>query len=183
MMKATETGIASLNDIHKDCLRLAIYHYSSKEIGLKLGISRHTVDQRLRHATQRLGASTRFEAARMLADHEAETRPNTTPHPFVYKPPYISKALAPDMNSASAGVRDGRADGTTAKLNDVQTPYVFSHRLDAAPPSLPPVSLMGVSRPELSLAVKAIWAAGIATASLFAFVAAIAGLEVLSRIQ
>jgi DNA-binding CsgD family transcriptional regulator len=183
MMKATETGIASLNDIHKDCLRLAIYHYSSKEIGLKLGISRHTVDQRLRHATQRLGASTRFEAARMLADHEAETRPSSTPHPFVYKPPYISKALAPDIDSASVGVKDGRADGMTAKLNDAQAPYVFSRMLEEAQPSAPPVSFMGVSTPDLSLSVKAIWAAGIATASLFAFVATIAGLEVLSRIQ
>jgi DNA-binding CsgD family transcriptional regulator len=183
MVKTTETGVTSLNDIHKDCLRLAIYHYSSKEIALKLGISRHTVDQRLRHAVQRLGASTRFEAARMLADYEAETRPNSTPHPFVYKPPYISKARAADRDRLSAGEKDGRADGAEAKLNDAQTPYVFNRILDEAQPSSYPVSFMGVSKPGLSLPVKAIWAAGIATASLFAFAAAIAGLEVLSRIQ
>mgnify|MGYP003387776247 CR=1 FL=1 len=182
-MKAEKSEIASLGDIYKDCLRLAIYHYSSKEIGLKLGISRHTVDQRIRLATQRLGASSRFEAARMLADFEAGNGGASTPHPFTYQPPYISKSSAADSAMVSAGERDGQADGRTSTLNDAQAPFVFQQMLDEVQPFSPPVPFMGGSKSGLSLPAKAIWTAGIAIASLFAFVAAIAGLEVLSRIQ
>lgn len=182
-MKAEVSEIASLGDIYKDCLRLAIYHYSSKEIGLKLGISRHTVDQRIRLATQRLGASSRFEAARILADFEAGSGGASTPHPFTYQPPYVSKSSAADSAMASAGERDGQADGRMSTLNDAQAPYVFQHMLDEAQPFFNPVPFMGGSKPCLSLPAKALWAAGITTVSLFAFVAAIAGLEILSRIQ
>lgn len=182
-MKAETSEIASLGDIYKDCLRLAIYHYSSKEIGLKLGISRHTVDQRIRLATQRLGATTRFEAARMLADFEAGPDGASTPHPFTYQPPYVSKSPAGDSAVASAGVRDGRADKAGRTLNDAQSPFMFGETAFDSRPTFEPVSFLGVSETGLSLPVKALWAAGIATASLFAFVAAIAGLEILSRIQ
>jgi hypothetical protein len=182
-MKAETSEIASLGDIYKDCLRLAIYHYSSKEIGLKLGISRHTVDQRIRLATQRLGASSRFEAARILADFEAGAGGASTPHPFTYQPPYVSKSSAADTAIGSAGERDGQADGRMSSLNDAQAPFVFQHMLDEAQTFANPVPFMGGSKRGLSLPVKALWAAGITTFSLFAFVAAIAGLEILSRIQ
>lgn len=182
-MKTETSKIASLGDIYKDCLRLAIYHYSSKEIGLKLGISRHTVDQRIRLATQRLGASSRFEAARMLADFEAGPDGASTPHPFTYQPPYISKSPADDSSVGSAGVRDGRADKVGHTFNDAQSPFLFGNTAFESRSTIEPVSFKEVSEAGLSLPVKALWAVGIATASLFAFVAAIAGLEILSRIQ
>lgn len=45
------------------CLDLVDDHATSKEIALRLGISRHTVDARLRGAMQTLGVTSRREAA------------------------------------------------------------------------------------------------------------------------
>lgn len=45
------------------CLDLVDDHATSKEIALRLGISRHTVDARLRQAMQTLGVTSRREAA------------------------------------------------------------------------------------------------------------------------
>ena len=50
-----------------DCLRLVDQHLSSKEIAGELGISPHTVDQRIRHALQILGVERRTQAARLVA--------------------------------------------------------------------------------------------------------------------
>jgi DNA-binding CsgD family transcriptional regulator len=50
-----------------DVLRLVNRHLNSKEIGAMLGISNHTVDQRVRGAMQRLQVTRRSEAARLVA--------------------------------------------------------------------------------------------------------------------
>ena len=50
-----------------DCLRLVDQHLSSKEIAFELGISSHTVDQRIRIALQTLGVERRSQAARLVA--------------------------------------------------------------------------------------------------------------------
>jgi hypothetical protein len=42
-------------------------HHNSKQIARSLGISSHTVDQRLRQAIRHLGASSRVDAAKRLA--------------------------------------------------------------------------------------------------------------------
>lgn len=51
------------------CLLLVAEHRSSKEIGRHLGISPHTVDQRIRFALKTLGARDRYEASRLLLAH------------------------------------------------------------------------------------------------------------------
>ncbi len=62
--------VASLSEGQRDCLRLVLEQHSSKGIARVLKISPHTVDRRLKVAMKTLGASTRFEAARMLANAE-----------------------------------------------------------------------------------------------------------------
>ena len=57
------TALAGLTDRQRQVLDLLIQHKSSKEIGRLLGISPHTVDQRLRFAREKLGARTRSEVA------------------------------------------------------------------------------------------------------------------------
>lgn len=54
----------------KECEALELVHarLSSKEIGLRLGLSRKTVDQRLDNARAKLGAQTRIAAARIYAE-------------------------------------------------------------------------------------------------------------------
>ncbi|HVF83407.1 MAG TPA: sigma factor-like helix-turn-helix DNA-binding protein [Sphingomicrobium sp.] len=51
--------VARLNQGQRDVLRLVDQHMSSKEIGAKLGISPHTVDQRIRTAIRLLDVSRR----------------------------------------------------------------------------------------------------------------------------
>lgn len=82
-MKQTVDDPASLklNDGQRECLRLVLAHLNSKEIGRKLGVSPHTVDQRLRQAMKVLGASSRFEAARKFALHER----TDTYQPLIYQ--------------------------------------------------------------------------------------------------
>jgi hypothetical protein len=51
------------------CLLLVAEHRTSKEISRHLGISPHTVDQRIRLALRTLGVRDRIEASRLLLDH------------------------------------------------------------------------------------------------------------------
>ena len=64
--------IAKLSSAQCDCLRLVAEHRSSKEIARLLMISSHTVDQRLKRATNILEVDSRFEAARMFTSYERE---------------------------------------------------------------------------------------------------------------
>jgi DNA-binding CsgD family transcriptional regulator len=52
-----------------DCLLLVGQHLTSKEIASRLGMSRHTVDQRIRKAMRALGVRRRCEAARIVVGH------------------------------------------------------------------------------------------------------------------
>ena len=49
-----------------ECLRLVNQHLTSAEIATHLGISRHTVDQRVRTALRVLGVQNRWQAARLV---------------------------------------------------------------------------------------------------------------------
>jgi DNA-binding CsgD family transcriptional regulator len=61
------TRIASLSEGQIACLRLVASHMSSREISARLGISPHTVDQRVRQSLQLLGVERRSEAAQLVA--------------------------------------------------------------------------------------------------------------------
>ncbi|MBI1405619.1 MAG: hypothetical protein GC145_05790 [Caulobacter sp.] len=69
-------GLERLTERERQVLRLVYEHLNSKEIGRKLGIADHTVVNHLRKARERLGVTTRFEAARLLraAEQHAMTR-------------------------------------------------------------------------------------------------------------
>lgn len=64
------SGIGRLNRGQRECLRLVLMHKTSKEIAQQLGISPHTVDQRIRYAIRTLGVRTRGEAALQLLSDE-----------------------------------------------------------------------------------------------------------------
>src|SRR4051794_24118705 len=69
-MPATDTlSVDSLTQGQIDCLLLVAQHFTSKEIASTLGISRHTVDQRVRVAMRTLGVKRRGEAARIVVEH------------------------------------------------------------------------------------------------------------------
>jgi DNA-binding CsgD family transcriptional regulator len=56
-------GIGGLTEKQREVLDLLIEHKTSKEIARLLGISPHTVDQRIFFAKEKLGAANRNEAA------------------------------------------------------------------------------------------------------------------------
>jgi DNA-binding CsgD family transcriptional regulator len=58
-----ENAVNSLTDKQRQVLDLLIEHKTSKEIARELGISPHTVDQRLQFAKEKLGARSRSELA------------------------------------------------------------------------------------------------------------------------
>jgi DNA-binding CsgD family transcriptional regulator len=56
-------GLGGLTDKQREVLDLLIEHKTSKEIARRLGISPHTVDQRIFFAREKLGAASRSEVA------------------------------------------------------------------------------------------------------------------------
>jgi DNA-binding CsgD family transcriptional regulator len=66
----------ALSEREKQTLRLLLGGHEAKSIAKELGLSVHTVNERLRDARRKLGVSSSREAARILADAE-QTRPNS----------------------------------------------------------------------------------------------------------
>ncbi|MEO5586721.1 MAG: DUF4019 domain-containing protein [Novosphingobium sp.] len=68
-------GISALTERERETLRLLYVSHDAKSIARTLGLSVHTVNERLRDARRKLGLSSSREAARLLADAE-QTRPD-----------------------------------------------------------------------------------------------------------
>jgi DNA-binding CsgD family transcriptional regulator len=126
---ADNKPIDKLTEGQKDCLRLVKLHLSSKEIARELGISPHTVDQRLKRAGTILEATTRFEAARMLSAREGsaffEARPATqAPYQsLVYQSPDLFVRDDSGDLDVSAGGDKPVGDMSGAMLHEDQASY------------------------------------------------------------
>jgi DNA-binding CsgD family transcriptional regulator len=70
------TGYASLTDKEKETLRLLLRGHDAKSSARELGLSVHTVNERLRDARRKLGVTSSRAAARMVLNHEANTPEN-----------------------------------------------------------------------------------------------------------
>ncbi len=151
-----------------------------------LGISKHTVDQRLRHATQQMQAASRFEAARRFcaleAAHSQDAVSADVCDPVIYNPPHIPLPTAAAKEATSNGERGPLNDTEGSRLQDAQAPFHFGDvsRIEALFSTS--VSTREVPPSSLSLRTKSLLVAAIAAVSLLAFAAAVAALEVLSRI-
>ena len=93
--------IARLSEGQRECLRMVLRPMSSKEIARALGISRHTVDQRLRLAMRTLDVANRIEAARALATHEGTDGYQLS----AYQPPHIDPGR-PEGPAAASSTRE-----------------------------------------------------------------------------
>ncbi|WP_294331102.1 DUF4019 domain-containing protein [uncultured Sphingomonas sp.] len=67
---------AALTDREKATLRLLLAGHDAKSIARELGLSVHTVNERLREARRKLGAASSREAARRLAESEGAAPQN-----------------------------------------------------------------------------------------------------------
>jgi len=169
-----------LNDGQRDCLRLVLVHLTSKEIARELGVSPHTVDQRLRTAMRVLDAQSRFEAARIFAALDGEP----TYQPLIYQ----ALLVEPGEKNGNQGSSSGRSRSKTASPKDdsakaesggalkVLERSEFQHR------PLPVPRFRG-EKNRLAAVERLGWILAIAIGAALSFGGLISGLEALSRLK
>ena len=168
-----------------DCLRLVAQHLSSKEIALQLGISSHTVDQRIRGALQSLGVERRSQAARMLIEGDqrsgaAPPSPATAYQPLIHQPPYIAEPdnIAHQSGAISYQIRHAdRAEGSG------NTGFETEQKTLSRSPLVLPFATRSHPSNEMSVAQKLTWIVVIAIGTTFSAGMYLAGLESLSRMM
>ena len=67
------TGLQALTEKEKETLRLLVDDHDAKSMARHLGLSVHTINERLRDARRKMSASSSREAARQLREIERET--------------------------------------------------------------------------------------------------------------
>src|SRR4051794_9263494 len=166
--------VARLTAGQLDCLRLVDQHLNSKEIAAELGISPHTVDQRVRQSLQILGVERRAQAARIVAQYSGPYQR------LIHQPPYIP--AGPESGHPEAAVshqirhadRGGGAGGPVSLPE--QSPTSF------CPPLQPPFATRSNPRNEMSVGQRLFWIAAIAIGAAFSAGMYLAGLESLARL-
>ena len=170
--------VARLSEGQRLCLALVDQHRSSKEIALVLGISPHTVDQRVRQALQILGVEKRGEAARMVA---AELHASRDPayQRLIHQPPYIDEAPAPGHQDGAVShqIRHTDRAGETS-LVGIETEQRPANRWASLPL---PLATRSQPSNDLGVGVRLLWIVLISVGSAFSAGMYLAGLESLSR--
>lgn len=186
--------IAKLTEAQRVCLRMVLMHLSSKDIARELGISPHTVDQRLRMAIQALGVANRFEAARILAKFEGQPAYQEAPTAYqsaVYQSSHVAPAPIPATVGLSDihGVRQTDGGYQASAVREEQIAFRTPAFATGAPGlgtgggfvNLP-VPTPGRERNDLNAVQRLGWIVSIAIASALAFGGLLAGLDALKRL-
>ena len=166
--------VAKLTAAQLDCLRLVDQHLSSKEIAAELGISPHTVDQRIRQSLAILGVERRSQAARIVSQYSGPYQR------LIHQTPYIP--AKPEQGHPGAAVshqirhadRAGEAGG--AGFLTEQRPASFWPSLQ------PPFATRSNPRNEMSVSQRLFWIVMIAIGAAFSAGMYLAGLESLARL-
>lgn len=172
------SGLARLTRGQIDCLLLVNQHHSSKEIAAILGISPHTVDQRIRIALERLGVDRRGEAARLVAtmlppDDPAYQR-------LIHQTPYIDPAARTghQVEAVSKQIRHADRAGEAGPSG-----VITEQRSDGPQPLLQlPFATRGQPTNQMGVGQKLLWIVLIAFGAAFSAGMYLAGLESLSRL-
>ncbi len=167
--------IARLTPAQLDCLHLVDEHLSSKEIAIRLGISPHTVDQRIRGSLQTLGVERRAQAARLVAQNANEYQR------LIYQSPDIEtrEQSANQGGAVSNQIRHAGRAGEARGNSGFQT----EQRSELPRSSLQlPFATRNNPRNEMSVGVRLLWIVGIATGAAFSAGMYLAGLENLARL-
>ncbi len=174
----TRPGIAQLTEGQRVCLRMVYRHMSSKDIARELKISPHTVDQRVRFAIQRLGVSSRIEAAKLLTAHEA----SKSYQPNVYQASDIAPIAEPAQQESalecaelSPDLAEHRVGGMEQRLFPIKHPSLQQR-------SKWPFPLVDGERNELNIVERLGWITAIAIGAALAFGMILAGMDALSRL-
>lgn len=172
--------IARLSEAQRACLRRVLAHQTSKDIARELGISPHTVDQRLRVAAKTLGVAGRIEAAKLLAAHEQDV-------PDAYQPLiYQSSAIAPEDDiSVSPPWTAGDQSTGQREFGDTARERQLSYQSFVPEPqrSIALPFPFGLSEEnKLGIGSRLGWIVMIAIAAALSFGAILAGLESLGSL-
>ena len=170
---ANAQRVARLSKGQLDCLLLVDQHLSSKEIAVELGISSHTVDQRIRGALQVLGVERRSQAARMVAQvHGPYQR-------LIHQPPHIEGGGTLGHPGGAVGFQIRHAD-RAGEASDLG--FKTEQLPGSSWPSLPlPFATRSHPRNEMSVGLRLIWIVLIAMGATFSAGMYLAGLESLAR--
>jgi DNA-binding CsgD family transcriptional regulator len=166
------TRLPKLTEAQCECLRLVNSHLTSKEIAIRVGVSRHTIDQRLDRACKTLGVSTRKEAARLFALYD----------PIIYEPFDIA-----DMTTAAPDFPDldyreeGNDRHSDYHLSDASTPFITDGLLQTQQIAMPFPQKRGDAN-ALSIKQRLIWAVFICCVGIMISGLLIAALETLGRL-
>jgi DNA-binding CsgD family transcriptional regulator len=167
--------VAKLTAGQLDCLRLVDQHLSSKEIAVELGISPHTVDQRIRQALHALGVSRRSQAARLVAQVSEPYQRLIHQAPYIERGEPASDEQGAVSNQIRHADRAGEAwDSTGFHTEQKRAPFWSSLQLPFATRSHP--------RNEMSVGLRLLWIVVIATGAAFSAGMYLAGLESLARL-
>jgi DNA-binding CsgD family transcriptional regulator len=178
----SDSAVIKLNRLtegQRDCLRLVLLHLTSKEIARRLGVSAHTVDNRIKAAIRVLGVSSRAEAAHLLAASEGASEYQQ----LVYQASAIGR-----NGEIAAGVavddHEGHpVEGIIDHIMFSQPASVGIHSNVVAEGNFLPLPRFLGERNDASVASRLGWIVGLATASALGFGAILAGLEALANLD
>lgn len=165
--------VARLSKAQLDCLLLVDQHLSSKEIAVELGISSHTVDQRVRGALHLLGVDRRSQAARMVAQvHGPYQR-------LIHQSPHIEGGGTSGHPGGAVGFQIRHAD----RAGGARGPSDLTEQKPGASWSSLPLPFATRSHPrnEMSVGLRLAWIVLIAMGATFSAGMYLAGLESLAR--
>ena len=175
--KDPESPVARLTQGQIECLLLVDRHHSSKEIAAKLGISPHTVDQRVRGALEKLGVKSRGEAARKVI--AALSGEDPTYQRLIHQSPYIDDhvELGQEDGTVRTQIRHADRAGEASPPGNLteQSPVGFGSPLQL------PFATRSHPSNEMSVGVRLVWIVLIAMGATFSAGMYLAGLESLSR--
>ena len=168
-----ESKLARLSPGQLDCLLLVDQHLSSKEIAVELGISPHTVDQRIRQALHILEVGRRQHAARLVATHRAPYQR------LIHQSPHIEDFAIPGHSDGAVGFQIRHADRAgEAGARGIETEQMPP--VSGSPLPLP-FATRSQPRNEMSTGQRLVWIFLIAIGAAFSAGMYLAGLESLMR--
>lgn len=170
--------LAKLTEGQRACLRGVLRHMSSKDMARELGVSPHTIDQRLRQAMRTLGAGSRVQAAFMLAQHEGVPEYQSS----AYQSLHVAPAGQPPATGSIGYERRANAEQLLEPVREEQAAFQADFPTSSRTLRLP-LPGGGVRPHDIGTWQRLGWVAAIAIAAALAFGALLAGLEALVQLS
>nr|WP_294849543.1 helix-turn-helix transcriptional regulator [uncultured Sphingomonas sp.] len=169
--------VSRLSPGQVDVLLLVNQHMNSKEIAAELGISPHTVDQRIRGALSKLGVDRRGEAAKIVG--AAVSPESATYQRLIHQSPHIDEIPAPTDQGDAVSNQIRHAD----RVGEVEPSGFKTEQRSAGSRPLLQLPFATRNHPtnEMGVGQRLLWIILIAAGAAFSAGMYLAGLESLSR--